>query len=240
MITENLEVNESLPSNFGNMQLLKLLGSQRTNTKKLDPIPSELVGRARVIWLSQAEKYRREPWCTLLWSTICPTVIEGWCGWTDSAWAEMKREDISRSSNVEYLAHVNELTSSIFAEVKHSDKTPRIYASYFEVDKTETLSRAILNCKTLNIKVSRPPSLSLPSLEDIFALVSFFPPFLSSMMYRRFSALFLPDSPSEHFQTPIQCAMQIGVSGTESLRDGFQLVAICGSRIGHDCCSTRN
>ena len=175
MITENLEVNESLPSNFGNMQLLKLQGSQRTNTKKLDPIPSELVGRARVIWLSQAEKYRREPWCTLLWSTICPTVIEGWCGWTDSAWAEMKREEISRSSNVEYLAHVNELTSSIFAEVKHSDKTPRIYASYFEVDKTETLSRAILNCKTLNIKVSRPPSLSLPSLEDIFALVSFFP-----------------------------------------------------------------
>ena len=53
--------------------------------------------------------------------------------------------------------------------MKHSDKTPRIYASYFEVD------RAILNCKTLNLSVSRPPSLSLPSLEDIFALVSFFP-----------------------------------------------------------------
>ena len=59
--------------------------------------------------------------------------------------------------------------------MKHSDKTPRIYASYFVVDKTETLSRAILNCKTLNLSVSRPPSLSLPSLEDIFALVSFFP-----------------------------------------------------------------
>ena len=113
-------------------------------------------------------------------------------------------------SHEQWMPHLQELREAdVLDHVRIPHKVPRVFLRYFEVEKTKSLSRSIVDGTPLNQLCEKPHPINLPSIEEIIYALSWFPSgiVVTGDIRHWFHHIPLPDGIRNIFS--IKCAKQV-------------------------------
>ncbi len=144
--------------------------SKRQHLLPLDPVDPNVALCLRPAQLASLISEYVDQWVGTFRKCFFAQTANDWCGWSGAGLG------LWIPTDPKYIPHLMELENLLIAPLTGLNQDKRITLPYFEVAKmTAPLARAIINCKALNEHMGKSPKVLFPSIEDIFAMLLFFP-----------------------------------------------------------------